>query len=104
MKEAPILISLDFDKEFLIFSIAFEETIAIIFFWKNNECFEQPIAFFTRALRDLELKYNSMEKHDIGLVKDFKYFRIYIMYSKIIAYVTSNIFKIILNQPESEGK
>jgi len=44
--EAPMLLSLDYSKEFLIFSFACEHAIAVVLLHKNNEGFEQPIVFF----------------------------------------------------------
>ena len=62
LTEAPVLISPDFSKYFLIFSFASEHTVAAILLQKNPEGMEQPIAFFSKALRDAPLKYNIMEK------------------------------------------
>jgi len=50
--EAPVLVSLDYTKEFLIFSFASEYTIATVLLQKNEEGFEQPISFFKKSLRD----------------------------------------------------
>jgi hypothetical protein len=102
--EAHILISPDFSKDFLIFSFASEETIVVVLLQKNEEGYEQPISFFSKALRDAELKYNIMEKHAYALVKALKSFRVYILHSKIIAYVPSNNVKDMLVQLDNEGK
>jgi hypothetical protein len=45
---------------------------------KNVEGLEKPIAFFSRALRDDELKYDIMDKQSYALVKDLKSFRVYV--------------------------
>jgi hypothetical protein len=74
ISDAPVLISPDFEKEFLIFSFASQDTLAAALLQKNSEGFEQPIAFFSRALRDVELKYDIMEKQDFSLVKELKSF------------------------------
>jgi hypothetical protein len=47
--EAPMLLSLNYSKEFLIFSFASEHTIAVVLLHKNNERFEQPIYFLVKA-------------------------------------------------------
>ena len=60
---ALVLISPDFTKDFMILSFASQHTIVAILLQKNSEGFEQPIAFFNRALRDASLKYNIMEKN-----------------------------------------
>ena len=40
----------DYAKDFMIFSFAFEDTIAGVLLQKNIEGFEKPIAFMSRAL------------------------------------------------------
>ena len=45
-----------------------------------------------------------MEKQAYALVKALKIFRIYVLHSKILAYVPSSTVKEILAQPDSEGK
>jgi hypothetical protein len=52
----------------------------------------------------LDLKYDIMEKQDFTLVKALKYFRIYVLDSKVISYVPSNAIKDILTQPCIDGK
>ena len=70
----------------------------------NDRGEEQPITFFSKILRDGELKYSIMEKQAYALVKSLKDFRIYILHSHIIAYVPCIIVKSILTQPDPEGK
>ena len=62
--EAPFLVSPNFSKYFLIFSYASDHTIAGVLLQRNNQNVEQPIALFSKLLRDGELKYDIMEsKH-----------------------------------------
>ena len=56
LTEAPVLISPDFSKEFLTFSFASEDTLAVVLLQKNNDGIEQPIEFFSKTLKDSELK------------------------------------------------
>ena len=65
---------------------------------------EQPIAFFSKMLRDGELKYDIMEKQAYALVKALKYFRVYILHSHVIAHVITAVVKGILTQPDPEGR
>jgi hypothetical protein len=62
IREAPVVVSPDYSKDFLIFSFSSEYTIATMFLQKNDEGFEQPIFFFSKILRDAELKYDILEK------------------------------------------
>ena len=96
ISEAPVLVSPYFNKDFLIFSYASEHTIVVVLLQKNNENMEQPIAFFSKMLRDGELKYDIMEKQVYALVKALEDSRVYILHSHIIAYVPTSAVKGIL--------
>eukprot|EP00253_Pinus_taeda_P007055 PITA_07055 len=87
--EAPTLINPDYTKGFCIFSFASYDTITKVLLEKNDEGIEHPMAFFSKALRDAELRYDLIEKQAYALIKSLKAFRIYILHSKVIAYVTS---------------
>ena len=104
LTKAPILISPDFQKDFIIFSFASKHIIAAFLLQKNDQGYEQPIAFFSKSLRDATLKYNTMEKQALALVKTIKDFRVYILYSHIIAYVPNLVLKDILALDGPKGK
>ena len=74
LTQTPILISPDFTKDFYIFSFASEHIVAVMLLQKNMMGQEQPIAFFSKALRDAPLKYNIMEKQAFALIKALKDF------------------------------
>jgi len=104
ISEAPVLVSPDYLKDFLIFSFAYEHTITEVLLQNNEEGFQQPIAFFSKSLRYVELKYDIMEKKSYTMVKALKSFRTYMLHSKVIAYVPTYVVKDILIQPNSDGK
>lgn len=104
ISEALVLVSPDFSKDFLIFSFALEHTIAGVLLQKNQEGNEQPIAFYSKTLRDYPLKYSIMEKQAYALVQALKEFRVYILHSHTIAHVLTSMVKDILTQPDPEGK
>jgi hypothetical protein len=62
LTEAPVLISPYYSKYFLIFSFASFDTVVIVLLQKNDAGMEQPILFFSRALRDVEVRYDLTEK------------------------------------------
>jgi hypothetical protein len=97
------LISPDYTKDFYLFSFASEHTIAAVLLQKNNEGYEQPIAFFSKSLRDVALNYNIMEKQAFALVKAIKDFS-YILHSHTIAYVPNVVVKDILTQDNPNGR
>jgi hypothetical protein len=104
LTKAPVLISPDYSKEFLIFSFTSSDTLVVVLLQKNTEGLEQPISFFSRALIDAETRYDIMEKQEYALVKALKAFRIYVLHSKIVAYVPSASVKEILIHPDIDGK
>jgi hypothetical protein len=55
-------------------------------------------------LRDAEINYDIMEKQAYALVKCLKDFRVYVLHSKVIAYVPSASVKEILIQPDIDGR
>jgi hypothetical protein len=65
---------------------------------------DHPVAFFSKTLRDVELRYDPIEKQSYSLIKSLKYFIIYILHSKVIAYVPSPSMKDVLTQPDIDGK
>jgi ribonuclease HI len=101
---APVLISPDFSKTFYIFSFASNDTIAAVLLQKNTDEQEQPVAFFSKVLRDAETKYELLEKQAYALVKSLKAFRVYILQAKVIAFVPSSSVKDVLVQPDIDGK
>ena len=62
LTEAPVLVSPDFLKYFLTFSFASQDTIVVVLLQKNDDGLEKPIAFFSKTLKDSELKYSTLEK------------------------------------------
>jgi len=104
LSRTPVLISPKLDRDFILFSFSYEHTIATVLLQKNDHGYEKPIAFFSKALRDASHKYNIMGKQSFALVKAIKDFRVYILYSHIIAYVPNSVIKDILSQGGLDGK
>jgi hypothetical protein len=104
ISEALVLACPNYIKEFLIFSFASEHTITTVLLQKNEEGFEKPIAFFSKSLRDIELRYDILEKPAYTMVKALKEFRTYVLHYKIIAYMPTSSVKDILVQPDNDGR
>jgi hypothetical protein len=104
LTRAPVLSSLDFTKDFILFSFASEHTIVGVLLQKDEQDFENAITYFRKTLRDAPLRYDIMEKQAYALVKALKEFRMYILHSHVIAYVPNNSVKDILTQPDPEGR
>jgi hypothetical protein len=104
LTEAPVLISPDYSKDFLIFSFASFDRVEFVLLQKNVERLERPISFFSRALRAVEIWHDIMEKRAYSLVKPLKDFRVYVLHSKFISYVPSAYVKKILIQPDIDAR
>jgi hypothetical protein len=104
LTEAPVLISPNYSKDFFIFSFSSFDTVEVVLLQRNVEALEQLISFFSRTSRDAEIIYDIMEKQDYALVKALKYFKVYFLHSKIIAYVPSASVKDSLIQPDIDGR
>jgi hypothetical protein len=102
--ESPTLISLDYSKSFYIFSFASYDTVATILLQKDDDSMDNPVAFFNKTLRDVELRYDPIEKQAYSLIKYLKAFGIYILHAKVIAYVPSPSVKDVLTQLDIDGK
>ena len=68
---------------------------------KNDEGYEQPIAFFSKSLQAAELNYEINEKQTYALVKAVKSFRPYLVGAEVIAYVPNAAIKDIFRQSET---
>jgi hypothetical protein len=77
----------------LVFSFSFEDTIVVVLLQRNDEGYEKPIYFFSKTLRDAELKYDIMEKKYYALVKALRSFKVYVLHYNIIYYVPSSVVK-----------
>ena len=55
-------------------------------------------------MTDVELKYDIIEKQAYALIQALKSFRVYVLHSPITAYVPNSAVKIVLTQPNTNGK
>jgi len=61
LSSAPVLISPDYSQDFILFSFASDHTMVVVLMQKRDQL-EKPIAFFSKTIRDVALKYNIIEK------------------------------------------
>jgi len=70
----------------------------------DEEGSEHLVAFFSKNLRDVKLRYDIMEKQAYVLIKSLKDFRVYILHPNMIAYVPFTTIKDVLTQPNADGR
>jgi hypothetical protein len=102
--ESPTLISLDYTRNFYIFSFSSYDIVAAVLLQKDDEGLDHQVDFFSKSLRDAKLRYDPIEKKAYALIKSLKSFRIYILHAKFVAYVPSASVKDVLTQPDIDVK
>ena len=70
---------------------------------KNAIGCSRPSIFFCNRTT-ASVSSDAKENVRISLVKALKFFRIYVLHSKVIAYVPNVAIKDVLTQPDSEGR
>lgn len=100
--KAPILVFPDLTKEFLLFTDASGFAIGALLAQgsvkKNN-----PIAYFSRALRGAELNYSTYEKEALAIHDSIKHFRQYLYGSKFTV-VTDHKPLLTMLEAENNGR
>ena len=76
LTEAHLLNKHDCSRDFQIFLFTSELTAAGVLLQKNEQGFEQPIAFYSEILINVALKYDIMEKQAYALIRYLKEFRV----------------------------
>jgi len=66
------LASPNYTKPFNIFSFASETTLVVVLLQKNEYSHDQTIAFFSKVMRDVELKCDIIEKKAYALIQALK--------------------------------
>ena len=75
----PSLKSLDFDKDFILYTFAYDDSLAAVLTQKEDGGGEFPISFMSTGLQGGELNYPSMDKQAYAFFKEVKQFRPYIL-------------------------
>eukprot|EP01018_Ginkgo_biloba_P033329 Gb_18650 [translate_table: standard] len=97
--QAPVLVSLNFDRDFYIYSFSSDHTVAAVL-TQRKESGEHPISFMSTQLKGVELKYSTLEKQAYALIKAVKKFRHYILHNKVHAIILDPSVKSMLGQNE----
>ena len=83
---APSLKSLDFDKDFILYTFAYDDSLGAVLTQKEDEGDEFPISFMSTGLHGAELNYPAVDKQAYVVFKAVKQFRSYILknWTKVI--------------------
>ena len=77
--QAPSLKSPDFEKDFILYTFASDNSLTTILTQKGELGDEFPISFMSTELQGDELNYPTMEKQAYAVFKETKQFRPYIL-------------------------
>ena len=76
---APSLKSPDFDKDFILYTFASNDSLAVVLTQKEDGGDEFPISFMSTSLQGAELNYPTIDKQAYAVFKAVKQFRPYIL-------------------------
>ena len=76
---APSLRSLDFEKDFILYTFASDNSLAAVLTQKEELLDEYPISFMSTGLQGDELNYHVVDKQAYTIFKEVKQFRPYIL-------------------------
>ena len=75
----PSLKSLDFDKDFILYTFASDDSLATVLTQKEDGGDEFPISFMSIGVQGAELNYTAIDKKSYAVFKAVKQFRPYIL-------------------------
>jgi hypothetical protein len=104
ISSAPVLETLDFEKEFMIYTNATEEAVSAILIQNDDQANEKLMAYMSQSLTDDEFKYSFIEKHAFSLVKAVEKFLHYILGKHTLVKVPLPVVKFFLSQTYLSGK
>ena len=76
---APSLKSLDFEKDFILYTFSFDNSLATMLTQREERGDEYPISFMSTGLQGAELNYPAIDKHAYLFFKMVKKMRTYIL-------------------------
>ena len=79
ISHAPSLKSPDFEKDFIFYTFASDDSLAVVLTQKEEGGDEYPISFMSTGLQGAELNYPTVDKQAYVVFKAVKQFRPYIL-------------------------
>jgi hypothetical protein len=98
ISSAPVLVKLDFEKEFMIYTNSIEEVVFVILMQGDDQCNEKLVAYMSQILYDDAFKYSFIEKHAFAFVKAVENFCDFILGKNALVKVPLSAVKFFLSQ------
>jgi len=100
ISHAPTLYSLDFSKDFLLYSFDSNTSLAVILSQKENQGNMWPISFMIVGLQESKLNYPTIDKKSYVVSKAEKNFRLYLLKIHVIIFVPHAVVRSLFMQQE----
>ena len=97
---APSLRSLDFEKDFILYTFASNNSLAVVLTQKGELGDEYPISFMRTGLQGDELNYTAVEKQAYIVFKAVKQLRPYILKNRMKVIVPHPTIRSLFVQKE----
>ena len=97
---APSLKSPDFEKDFILYTFASDDSLAAVLTQKEDGGDEFPISFMSTGLQGAKLNYPAVDKQAYAVFKAVKQFRPYILNNQTKVIVPHPIVRSLFVQKE----
>jgi hypothetical protein len=86
ISRAPVLQSPDFNRDFSLYTLASDQSLAMVLTQKDDDNNEAQVSFMSTNLQGAELNYPAIDKQAYAIYKAVKHFRSYILknHTKVI--------------------
>jgi hypothetical protein len=86
ISRASVLRSPNFNRDFSLYTFAFDQSLAAVLTQKDDDNNEAPVSFMSTNIQGVELNYPTIDKQAYAVYKAVKHFRSYILknHTKVI--------------------
>jgi hypothetical protein len=100
ISRAPVLRSLDFNRDFFLYTFGSDQSLAAILTQKDDDNNEAPVSFMSTNLQGDELNYLAIDKQAYTVYKAVKHFRSYILKNHTKVIVSHPVDRSLFTQQE----
>jgi hypothetical protein len=95
-----VLRSHDFNKDFFLYTFAFDQSLVVVLTEKDEKNDEAPLFFMSTNLQGAELNYLAIEKQAYAIYKTIKHFRSYILKNHTKVIIPHPVVRSLFTQQE----
>ena len=94
----------DFSNHFILYTLAYDSSYAVMLTQINDQNFEEPISFYSSNLQGAERSYSEVEKQAFAVYKAIKHFRSFLLKAHTKIIVPFSVVRQLLVQRELREK